>query len=380
MTKSSWLLVLFLLCAVAPVLAQSCDDKLFPVVRQRKLGFIDKTGREVIPARFSDYRNVQYFPDLPKFSEGLAPVSEQGRFGYIDCSGKFVIAPRFASARPFSEGIAAVREGTYPQAAGKALWIDHAGRVLYSGQARHFQTDFHEGFLLLADEKNGWEPGYINKNFQWAIASQALFRSSFREGFAVFGVGDPASRRFGFIDASGKVVIPASYDRASDFSEGLAEVCTWRPANPSSEEEKIWRCGFVDPTGRVVIPLNFKSVSAFSDGRALAEEQDGNKVILDKTGRAVRVISSSLEVPGQFHEGLAVTRKGDLIGFIDAQGDWAIPARFAGATDFSHGLATVQLSGKSYGYINKRGKLVWQAPTTVPPMVFVPSTFAAGSR
>jgi len=378
MTKSLCLILLFSLCTAVSALAQSCDDTLFPIVRDRKLGFIDKSGREVIPPRFSDYRNVQYFPDLPQFSEGLAPVSEKGRFGYIDCSGNFAIAPRFASARPFSEGIAAVREGTYPQTAGKALWIDHAGRVLYTGQARHFQADFHEGLLLQADEENGWQPGYVNKNFQWAIASQALFRSSFHEGFAVFGVGDPASRKFGFIDASGKVVVPANYDRASDFSEGLAGVCYWKPATPSSAE-KTWQCGFIDPTGRVVIPLTFKSVSVFSDGRALAEQQDGQRAILDKTGQVIRVVSS-FEVPGKFHDGLALAKKGDRTGFIDAQGSWAIPARFVGASDFSHGVALVQLSDKEYGYIDKQGKLIWQAKTTVPPIVFIPSTFAAGSR
>ncbi|HLJ28132.1 MAG TPA: WG repeat-containing protein [Candidatus Angelobacter sp.] len=379
MSKSPWLLVLFSLCLVALAPAQSCDDTLFPVIRDRKLGFIDKSGHEIIPPRFADYRNLQYFPDLPQFNEGLAPVSEKDRFGYIDCSGNFIIAPQFASARPFSEGIAAVREGTYPQAAGKALWIDHTGRVLHAEQARHFQTDFHDGFLLMADEKNGWEPGYTNKDFQWSIASQALFRSSFHEGFAVFGVGDPASRKFGFIDKSGQIVIPAHYDRASDFSEGLAGVCYWKAAIPTSENEKTWRCGFLDPTGQVVIPLNFKSVSPFSEGRALAEQQDGQRAILDKTGHVISVVSS-LEVAGQFHEGLALAKKGDRIGFIDAQGAWAIPARFAGASDFSHGVAMVQLSDKEYGYIDRRGKLIWQAKTTVPPIVFIPSTFAAGSR
>lgn len=383
MTKSFSLILLFLLCAAASAGAQVCDDTLFPIVKDRKLGFIDKSGLEIIPARFTDYRNFQYFPDLPQFSEGLAPVSENGLFGYIDCSGKFVIAPQFASARAFSDGIASVREGTYPQAAGKALWIDHTGRVLYSGQSRDFLADFHEGLLLQADGRNGWQPGYIDKNFRWVIPSQALFRSSFHEGFAVFGVGDPASRRFGYIDASGKVVIPAEYDRAADFSEGLAGVCSWKSdtASPddSSSDDKIWRCGFVEPTGRVAIPLTFKSVSPFSNGRALAEQQDGKRAILDKTGRVIRVVSS-LEVPGQFHEGLAIARKGGVIGFIDAQGDWAIPARFAGTWDFSHGMALVQFSDKEYGYIDKRGKVIWQAKTTVSPMVFIPSTFAAGSR
>jgi hypothetical protein len=378
MIKSLYFILLISVAAAAQSSAQSCDTKLFPIVKERKLGFIDNKGHELIPPRFRDYANVQYFPDLPRFSEGLAAISENGRYGYIDCTGKFAIAPKFSSARAFSGGVAAVRESAQGETAGRVLWINHTGRAVYTGKVRQVLTDFHEGFLLLADEKRGWEPGYVDSHFNWAIPAQPLFRGPFHDGLAVFGVGEVIDRKFGYIDGAGKALVPAKYDRAADFSEGLAGVCHSLPA-PKDGEQKIWRCGFVNTSGKEVIPLKFKSVSPFSDGRALAEEQDGHKVIIDKSGRVVRAISS-FEVPGQFHEGVAVARKGQKIGFVNTRGDWVIPPHFAGATDFCHGLAMVQLSGKEYGYINKQGKLIWQAKTTVPPMVFIPSTFAAGAR
>lgn len=378
MTKSLSLLFLLVLCIAAQLGAQSCDDKLFPIVKGRKLGFIDNKGHEAIRPQFSDYANVQYFPDLPRFSEGLAAVSENGRYGYIDCSGKFVISPKFSSARAFSGGVAAVRELSHGETAGRVLWIDRTGRAVYAGKVRHVATDFHDGFLLLADEKSGWEPGYVDSHFNWVIPARPLFRGPFHDGFAVFGVGEVIDRKFGYIDGNNKALVPAKYDRASDFSEGLAGVCIW-PTKSADSEERVWHCGFIDTQGREVIPLRFKSVSAFSNGRALAEQQDGKKVIIAITGAVVRVISG-FEVPGQFHEGLAVARKGQNIGFVDTQGNWAIPPKFAGATDFAHGLAMVQLSDKEYGYIKKDGKLIWKTQTTVPPMVFIPSTFAAGAR
>jgi len=76
----------------------------------------------------------------------------------------------------------------------------------------------------------------------------------------------------------------------------------------------------------------------------------------------------------RFSEGLAAVwipkegsyQKGN-IGFIDRQGNLAIPARFdlryfeEGATDefprFSQGLTRVNINDK-YGFINKQGKLV----------------------
>lgn len=380
MPKSSYFVLVLLGFFVGQIQAQSCGDKLFPIVKDHKLGFIDNTGREVVPARFNDYHNYEYFPDLPKFSEGLAAVAQNGRWGFIDCSGKFAIVPQFGSARPFSDGLAAVREGTYPAAAGKAMWIDHNGHSVYTGQARHFQTDFHEGLLVLADEKNGWEPGYVNTKFQWKVPAQPMYRSSFHKGFAAFGVGDAASRKYGFIDTAGKVVIPAKYDRVSDFNEGLAGACLFQTTAPDATT-KTWRCGFIDPAGHEIIPLQFNSVSDLSDGVALVKLQEGQTAIIDRSGKIVRVLSG-VEVPGQFHEGLAVARQTDHIGFgfINRQGDWAIPPRFAGATDFSHGLAMIQLSNSQYGYIDSQGKLVWHAKMTVFPMVFIPSTFAAGAR
>ena len=50
-----------------------------------RLGYVDRTGRMVIPARFA-WRD--------DFSEGIAPVKlVDGVYGYIDKTGKFVISP-----------------------------------------------------------------------------------------------------------------------------------------------------------------------------------------------------------------------------------------------------------------------------------------------
>ena len=45
---------------------------------------------------------------LMTFSGGLAPVIRNRKVGYVDRSGKVVIAPRFLRAFGFSEGFASV--------------------------------------------------------------------------------------------------------------------------------------------------------------------------------------------------------------------------------------------------------------------------------
>ena len=72
---------------------------LFPVKKNGKWGYIDRSGKIIIPPQF-DYA---WF-----FSEGLAPVKIGRKWGYIDKSGKIVIEPRFDWAESFSEGLAGV--------------------------------------------------------------------------------------------------------------------------------------------------------------------------------------------------------------------------------------------------------------------------------
>lgn len=71
--------------------------------------------------------------------------------------------------------------------------------------------------------------------------------------------------------------------------------------------------------------------------------------------------------PGQFSriqpmsEGLlsVKTKKDGLYGFINAAGEWKIPAQYNLSSPFSEGFASVVPAGADlYGYINKTGKLV----------------------
>lgn len=78
-----------------------------------KWGYIDKTGKEVIPCRY-DY--------VESFVNGLARVELNGKYGYIDETGKEVISCRYDAAYAFSEGLARVKLN------GKWGLIDKAGK------------------------------------------------------------------------------------------------------------------------------------------------------------------------------------------------------------------------------------------------------------
>ena len=90
--------------------------------------------------------------------------------------GNLVVEPRFAMAGPFSEGLAAVR--------------DEAGRT-----------------------------GYIKPDGTWAVEPLWLEEA---HPFAAGRARVKLNGRFGYLDATGRFVIPPQYLRADDFREGLA--------------------------------------------------------------------------------------------------------------------------------------------------------------
>lgn len=63
-------------------------------------------------------------------------------------------------------------------------------------------------------------------------------------------------------------------------------------------------------------------------------------VINAKGGVVVDKISDQI---GEYKEGLAVVKKGELWGYIDVNGKEVIPTIYESSTDFEEGLGVVQL-------------------------------------
>ena len=83
---------------------------------------------------------------------------------------------------------------------------------------------------------------------------------------------------FGYIDKTGKLVIPAGFDSAAPFSEGVATV------------RKCDQAFFIDKTGKTVITGDFTFASSFSGGLAVVETLTKDGFLwgyVDKTGKLV---------------------------------------------------------------------------------------------
>ena len=154
--------------------------------------------------------------------------------------------------------------------------------------------------------------------------------------------------KWGFIDKSGRLVIPCKYDDSGSFSEGLAEVGL-------KDESGYYKYGFIDKSGTEVIPCMYYYARPFHDGRALIG-LNGKYGFIDKSG--TEVIPCKYWEVYSFSEGLALIRLNGKYGFIDKSGTEVIPCKYEDAHIFCNGRAKVQLNGKQ-GYVNKSGVETW---------------------
>jgi hypothetical protein len=352
-------LLAMLACLIACqfTFAQS-RTQLFVVEKDGKSGFIDQTGKLVIPFQFDKASD---------FHEGLALVTVNGRKSFIDTTGRILFEAKYDVIREFSEGLCAVNLGEKRIAniglisePGKWGYIDRTGKLAIPMKFTHAE-DFSEGLAAIKDGDNG---AFIDHDTKKVFEVPLDVTLGVREGIvgvlyrgtlAYFdkagkkispplGYG-PKSHSFseglvpveikgktGFMDRTGKIVIEPQFEDAEDFSEGLAPVkvhsedTTWCPREPSGSRKGFTnKWGYIDKTGKLVIPPQFESAAPFS-------------------------------------EGLGAIQNCDEAFFIDKAGKKVVVGDFRYASSFAGGLARVDLMRGSvwlWGYIDKSGKMIW---------------------
>jgi hypothetical protein len=264
-------------------------------------GFINSKGDTIIKA-------VYYYAN--DFSEGLASVRfTNGFYGYIDKSGKAVIPFQYDIANDFSEGLATV------MFKGKWSIIDKSGKEAFSLNTKYKSVEsFSEGLLCVYTSSSlDGKYGFIDKYGKEIIPTIYDYASSFSDGLALVHFKDDQY----FINRLGNKVIPLKkYFIVDPFSEGLAQV--------SQMSDGFYYYGFIDTSGKEVIPLKYPVAFDFSEGLALvgASSKYG---FIDKSGK--EVIPLKYEDARSFYRGLAyVTLKGKYF-YIDKNGNYVKDAK-----------------------------------------------------
>lgn len=331
-------MLLFLIVVFFPILAHGQDGRFVEGLAvtynaaNRSYGYIDKSGKWAIEP---------IFDKAYSFSEDVAVVQRGRYFGYIDKAGSWVIEPNFGHAGGFKNGLAPVR------VTGGSGFIDKTGKIVIDAQYEKVKG-FHEGIAVVSErcEHLDCVSTIIDSSGQTLTPEVFFDVGNFSMGLAWANTNQYF--RYGYIDKSGKWVIPQKFDSAMQFSEGLAQVAF---------EGKF---GFIDSSGNWVIQPKFDYIyaSGFSEGLVRVKTQgDKSKIgFMDKVGRMV--IEPAFFEAFDFQEGLAAVKIENRWGFIDRTGSIVIPAKYREVESFSEGVAKVVNEEGGHGYIDNSGKWV----------------------
>jgi hypothetical protein len=281
------------------------------------------------------------------------PVSESMVWGFIDGEGRIAIPPTFFKAGHFSEGLAAV-------AINEGCAYSDINGLLKPRLPLTVCNPFHSGRARFGVEATG-RSGFLAPDGSVAIPARFDAAHDFSEGIAAVR----EASRWEYIDTNGRRLAETTYADARPFSEGLA----------GAAPKDLF--GFIDRFGTMVIEPRFRDVGTFHEGLASVRTDSGGGYI-DKRGTFVG--PQRWAFAGRYSEGLAAVSVDGKHGFIRTDGSLAIRPQFVDSTDFSGGIAAVQISNRTdrptWVYIGKRGEprvpqKFWSAEPFIGPLAAV---------
>jgi hypothetical protein len=375
-----------------------CEKNLVLFTENNLWGVMKTDGTILTPAKYSvifPYRQGSAVMVLRDKNEigileiytGGPTVITGGKWGLLGSNGKELIPPKYAYISKLSDGLATFNEGgswdmerrfddTKALQYGKWGCIDVVGQVVLPA-TYDSMDDFEDGTTKVS---SGDSTFYINHSGK-KIPAPPKTGEVDDDYTPSETYCEPAA--WGFIDTSGKMIIPPAYGDARPFQEGFAAVSrldsceiptkaseTRKRINdsydvdvdlvppPASETDEDESWSFINPQGKLLVEYQFTEVGDFSEGLA-SVCQEGAWGFIDREGNWVikPKYDTDTQHEYQFKDGLALIRYKGLWGFIDKTGKQVVPAVYDKVEEFSEGLAAVEVNGK-WGFVDRTGHFV----------------------
>jgi hypothetical protein len=204
---------------------------------QKSDGWAVKSGFAManIPAHEINYHRIRCaenaqddakFEAILGFNNGAAVMRQNGLFGIVDSNYNILVPPAYALLSFISEGTVVFCD-TMPDTRGKYGIMDIYGKVI-APPIYNAATPFFDGMAaVLPSDGKGF--GFIDRSGKMVIPAkyaQTLgsidnaLSQSFSEGLAPVALTD----KWGYIDKTGKTIIPFAYEMAEPFKNGVARV------------------------------------------------------------------------------------------------------------------------------------------------------------
>ena len=338
-----------------------------------KYGFINKKGEKVIPA---------IFYSATDFNNGLSAVSIKGKYGYINKHGKIIVDIKYNKTFPFSDGLGLIKDKINDKTI--YTFIDKNGKTVLKLDKYIKVKPFSNGMSAVATEHasllgNDIEEvsttyGFINKKGKIIIPPNKnyLNTTDFVNDVCIINLSDKNNYRL--INKNGEIIVDFYSNCKPLINNGRIKI-----------SDKNNRVGYLNYSGKLVIPYVFADGKKFSEGYApvLIDKYFVENFLLDKNGNLISdrfgnnfidyfsELTENQKVyvyinkqgkfdigvfnkASNFSEGLAAVRINNDIGYINTSGNFVIEPKYYWAGEFKQGLAVVNYND-SVGVIDKNG-------------------------
>lgn len=240
------------------------------------------------------------------------------KWGFIDITGTFVIKPAYAYVSDFnSKGIAIAIDSKAYYETGKVYLIDRTGKTVAGPFTGSAPQNFENGYIVLKSNT-----GYVLMDETAKIVLQSTNTLyAYQDGMLRFSTVTGGKELYGYMDITGKIIIPAKYQYAGEFSNGLAVVTindtSYAIIDKKGKLIKVsdhyinsgdlsqdfipysvkigdydYLYGYQTTAGKIVTPAKYSYIDGFKDGIAIVaeskdEEYNEKYGLIDKTGKYI---------------------------------------------------------------------------------------------
>jgi len=337
------------------------DGKTYTVVQNNKYGILDSYGIQIIECQY-------------EFAEGfdkndLARVKINQKYGFINKSGKIVVPAIYDDISYVLEGLASVKiNGKFKlfnpvtnfsgQKEFDRDFIFWKGMACVEVNGKYGVIDKVEQYIIppfydkIWDDKNNVFCVELNNSFSLVDKSNKKISSNY--DLLVMSNEDACQVRlndyYGYIKNNGEVLIPLIYEDCTNFENNLAGVCLdgkWFIINRSNEIiHDIDKFGVSEVLPRI------------EDGLLVAKSLEGWGIIDSNNGEPISdfVYESCYGV----NEGMCCVKIGKW-GFMNNSGDLITDFKFSSIDNFQDGIACVEMTDEKLHkrkikfYIDKKG-------------------------
>jgi len=340
------------------------NDQLAKINLKDKTGLFDIKQQKVLLPVAYDY--ISTYDDST-----VLLVTKNGLSGVYDFGGKMLAPVKYRDVVPFDSMYSLLK----PKDSGKAEVLNKRTREIYK---LPFDTAFvaYEGHLMLV-----WQHG---SSFLYDIDKKEKIDGEYSKGgfpdylgyFANHRAMVVKNKKFGYVNGKGNYVVQPKYDYISNFHKGIAAVyeCVDTAA-------RIYRYGYIDTTGKEIVPVIYDVpqdvIDKFTEEAFFGEDDsevlvlmknDGRKGLAGLNGRIIIPVNYEKISPEKHGKGYLVM-EGTKFGILDPLGREIIKPLYEnmmldevegydGRVSFSFPVMAREGESDSWKYIDEHGNSI----------------------